>query len=73
MENAKNSNKPLNSKGAAIFQVMLDDKKAIHEHLQHGGALSDILNEIKQNHDAIRTYLNNGGKLEDYKGNKAVN
>ena len=35
-------NKPLNSKGAAIFKKMLEDKKAIHAHLQKGGELTDL-------------------------------
>lgn len=32
----------LNSKGAAIFKKMLEDKQAIHEHLQGGGKLTDL-------------------------------
>jgi hypothetical protein len=40
IQNAKP--KPLNSKGAAIFKKMLEDKKAIHEHLQSGGNLTDL-------------------------------
>jgi hypothetical protein len=31
-----------NSKGAFIFKKMLEDKKAIHQHLQKGGNFSDI-------------------------------
>lgn len=31
-----------NSKGAAIFKKMLEDKKAINMHLQSGGTLFDI-------------------------------
>ena len=34
--------KPLNSRGAAIFKKMLEDKKAIHEHLQSGGKITDL-------------------------------
>jgi hypothetical protein len=34
--------KPLNSKGAAIFKKMLEDKRAIHEYLVKGGKLSDL-------------------------------
>ena len=34
--------KPLNSKGASIFKKILEDKKAIHAHLQKGGKLSDL-------------------------------
>jgi hypothetical protein len=33
---------PANSKGAAIFKKMLDDKRAITNHLQQGGKLSDL-------------------------------
>ena len=33
---------PPNSKGAAIFKKILEDKKAIHQHLQKGGKISDI-------------------------------
>ncbi len=41
--NIQNANhKPLNSRGAAIFKKMLEDKKAIHEHLQMGGKLTDL-------------------------------
>ena len=32
----------MNSKGAFIFSKMLEDKKAIHAHLQQGGKLSDL-------------------------------
>ena len=32
--------KTSNSKGASIFKKMLEDKKAIHSHLQKGGKLS---------------------------------
>lgn len=31
-----------NSKGAAIFKKMLEDKKAISKHIQSGGTLTDI-------------------------------
>lgn len=31
-----------NSKGALIFKKMLEDKKAIHQHLQKGGKISDL-------------------------------
>ncbi|MDR3696401.1 hypothetical protein [Mucilaginibacter sp.] len=40
IQNTKN--KPLNSRGSAIFKKMLEDKKAIHEHLQKGGKLTDL-------------------------------
>jgi hypothetical protein len=33
---------PSNSKGAAIFKKMLDDKKAIREHIKNGGKISDL-------------------------------
>ena len=39
--------KPLNSKGASIFKKMLEDKKAIHQHLQNGGKLSDLKNKYR--------------------------
>jgi len=42
METHKNIEKKLNSKGAAIFKKMLDDKKAISEHLKNGGKLTDL-------------------------------
>jgi hypothetical protein len=66
MENTNEVHKPMNSKGAAIFKVMLDDKRAIHDHLQKGGEMADILKEIRRNHEAISVYLKNGGKLEDF-------
>lgn len=31
-----------NSKGAAIFKKMLDDKRAIEKHLKGGGKISDL-------------------------------
>ncbi len=42
MNTQQNHKKPLNSKGAAIFKKMLEDKRAIHEHLQNGGKLTDL-------------------------------
>ena len=36
MKNATATKKPMNSKGAAIFKKMLDDKNAIHQHLVMG-------------------------------------
>ncbi len=39
-------NKP-NSKGAAIFKKMLDDKRAISAHLQKGGHISEIAEQYK--------------------------
>jgi hypothetical protein len=31
-----------NSKGASLFQKMLNDKKSIREHIQKGGKISDL-------------------------------
>jgi|GEM_PF-1767838 len=42
MKTTGNRQKPLNSKGAAIFKKMLDDKNAIHEYLSKGGKLTDL-------------------------------
>ncbi len=50
MENAVEKEKPMNSKGAAIFKTMLDDKRAAHEHLKKGGELEGILRELKHKH-----------------------
>jgi hypothetical protein len=36
-----------NSKGAAIFKKMLEDKKAIHQHIVHGGKISDLKDKYK--------------------------
>ena len=36
-----------NSKGVLIFKKMLEDKKAIHEHLSKGGKLSDLKDKYK--------------------------
>jgi hypothetical protein len=47
MENNKAIKKSLNSKGASIFKKMVEDKNAIHEHLQKGGKLSDIKNKYR--------------------------
>ena len=38
----KVKHQPLNSKGAAIFKKILEDKQAIHEHLKSGGNLTDL-------------------------------
>ncbi len=38
----KNKIKTPDSKGAAIFKRMLDDKKAIHNHLAKGGSFSEL-------------------------------
>ncbi|WP_276502394.1 hypothetical protein [Terrimonas pollutisoli] len=45
MEKNKTIKKPLNSKGASIFKKMLEDKNAIHQHLQKGGRLADLKNK----------------------------
>ena len=42
MKNNKDIKKPLNSKGAAIFKKMLDDKNALHEHFNKGGKIEDF-------------------------------
>jgi len=44
---SKKDIKPINSKGAAIFKKMLDDKKAIHQHLQKGGKFVDLKDKYK--------------------------
>lgn len=31
-----------NSKGAATFKKMLEDKKAIHAHIRRGGKIADL-------------------------------
>lgn len=35
------------SKGAAFFKKMIEDKKAIREHIQKGGKLADIKEKFK--------------------------
>jgi hypothetical protein len=35
-----------NSKGAAIFRKMLEDKKTIHEHLRRGGKVADLKDQF---------------------------
>ncbi len=42
METNTQIEKSLNSKGAFIFKKMLDDKKAIQQHLKDGGKLEDL-------------------------------
>ncbi len=42
MQKRETTKKSLNSKGASIFKKMLEDKNAIHQHLQKGGKLSDL-------------------------------
>ena len=47
MEKKNAIKKTLNSKGASIFKKMLEDKDAIHQHLQKGGKLADIKNKYR--------------------------
>jgi uncharacterized membrane-anchored protein YhcB (DUF1043 family) len=47
MEKYKTIKTPLNSKGASIFKKMLEDKRAIHQHLQKGGKLADLKNKYR--------------------------
>lgn len=47
MGKSKTIQKPLNSKGASIFKKMLEDKKAIQQHLQNGGKLADLKNKYR--------------------------
>lgn len=42
MRHLKDIKKPLNSKGAAIFKKILEDKKGVHDHLKNGGKLTDF-------------------------------
>jgi hypothetical protein len=42
MKNSTAILKNVNSKGAAIFKKMLDDKRSIGEHLKNGGKVSDL-------------------------------
>lgn len=45
MKPKKNISKKLNSKGASVFKKMLEDKKAIQQHLKKGGKLQDLKNK----------------------------
>lgn len=47
MEKNKIIQKPFNSKRASIFKKMLEDKKAIHQHLKNGGKLDDLKNKYR--------------------------
>jgi len=47
MEKNKSIAPTLNSKGASIFKKMLEDKRAIHQHLQKGGKLEDLKNKYR--------------------------
>jgi len=42
MNKSKIEHTATNSKGGAIFKKMLEDKRAIHEHLKKGGKFSDL-------------------------------
>lgn len=42
MKNKAAVRKKANSKGAAIFRKMLEDKNAIREHIKKGGRISDL-------------------------------
>lgn len=42
MKNKKNIVTSTSSKGAAVFKKMMEDKKAIREHIQKGGKIADI-------------------------------
>jgi hypothetical protein len=46
MKNSAAISKNANSKGAAIFKKMLEDKTAIGEHLKKGGKISDLKNKF---------------------------
>jgi uncharacterized membrane-anchored protein YhcB (DUF1043 family) len=47
MEKRQTIKKEFNSNGASIFKKMLEDKKAIQQHLQKGGKLTDLKNKYK--------------------------
>ena len=57
MNTQKAQHNSLNSKGSVIFTKMLEDKQAIHEHLQKGGKLTDLKN--KYNFAAPLFQINN--------------
>ena len=42
MKSKKNISSSSNSKGASIFKKMIEDKKAIHEHIRKGGKIADL-------------------------------
>jgi hypothetical protein len=46
MKDSAAISKNANSKGAAIFKKMLEDKMAIGEHLKKGGKISDLKNKF---------------------------
>ncbi|MCW3106152.1 MAG: hypothetical protein JWQ09_658 [Segetibacter sp.] len=45
METGKTIKKTMNSKGARIFKKMLEEKKAIQQHLMNGGELEELKNK----------------------------
>ncbi len=47
MEKRQAIKEEINSKGAFIFKKMLEDKMAIHQHLQEGGKLADLKNKYR--------------------------
>ncbi len=47
MEKNKTIKTSLNSKRASIFKKMLEDKKAIHRHLQNGEKSEDLKNKYR--------------------------
>ena len=69
MENTGEGHKPMNSKGAAVFKIMLEDKRAVHEHVLNGGNIEDIRAKIKRHHEVLKEYLKGGGKLDEYNYN----
>jgi hypothetical protein len=42
MKSNKNISSSTNSRGASIFKKMIEDKKAIHEHIRKGGKIADL-------------------------------
>ena len=42
MKNNKTITTAINSKGAAIFKKMIEDKEAIHNHIKKGGKISEL-------------------------------
>ena len=42
MKNKEKISPSSNSRGAAIFKKMIEDKRAIREHIQKGGKISDL-------------------------------
>jgi len=42
MKSKKNISPTSNSRGASIFKKIVEDKKAIHEHIRKGGKIADL-------------------------------